>query len=423
MNPSQLKLNVYARYVNVFVALFFVSEIPMPADKRALLILTLAALGANAVLHLFAVMTGRYQLVSFLLLGLDMATIIPAIYLTGLVASPFVIMLPISFNVFYYLSMSKRTTFIYGCACVALITAAFALWWHRTSGAVGWDPHQYPVFTFAMFGLLLVAVATLIHQSTFLPSPLLSEIHRQEISLVRTRHQTELGAALAMVAHEIRNPLTTIKLAIELSRKSLRKPPGKGKAGPAGPDRHLKSAAAEAERIEAMMNSLLSQARDKADRLNPVPCRVGDLIDRAIEFITMKHGRSVRPAFVRTDDGDIPVRADPDAIQQVLVNLLNNSVEARAEGRQFRVEVRAIRAPGRAVITLRDNGKGIPAEVLARLFERFSTGRREGTGLGLAICQQIMEKSGGKIDLHSTPGAGTTAVLTLPLAGRAQRRK
>jgi len=413
VDPKQLKLNVYARYINVFVALFFASGIPMPADKNALLILSLAGLGVNAGLHLVAILTGRYRLVAFLLLGLDVATVIPAIYLTGFVASPFVIMLPISFNVFYYLSMSKRTTFFYGCAFVAAITAAFALWWHRTGGTEGWDPHQYPVFTFAVFGLLVTAVAILIHQSTYLPGPLIAELHRQETRMAEQRHRAELGGSLATIVHEIKNPLLGVRRHVESALTALEHRDRESREHVA---RFLREAVLETGRLENRLASVSTYARESPVALKRRPVAVRELVDRAVEFILMKHRGRISVA--RGVDRRITAECDPDAMHQVLVDLLDNAVKARVARRPVEIEVRVSVRDRAAVITVRDNGKGMPPEVLENLFRRFYSDWAGGAGLGLYLARRIMEAHGGRLEVNSTEGAGSTVVAWLPLKAR-----
>jgi len=420
MYAGLLKANTYARYVNIVAVFFFASSVPMPADKHALMLCSAGALAANAVLHAYALATGRYLRTAYMLIFVDMATIIPAIYLTGFPASPFLLVLPVFLNIIYYLGMSKRMAYALGATVLVVFILAFLLWFRRTGGNAGWNPRDFPVFTVAMVGLQASIIFTLIHQSTYLPDPIVQELHKEELALARQRHQAELGTSVSMIAHEIRNPLTTIKLAVELVRNASGR---RNRTAKDSTDRHLKSAASEIKRIEEMIESMLAFAREKQGRISIFPCNTDKLLGRAVDFIHMKYGRQIPMRLIMPTDEKAVVYCDRDAMQQILVNLLDNSIQARLPDRILKIEIRVIHHPGNAIITIMDDGRGIPKEVIPGLFNPFVSTKEGGTGLGLHIARQLVEKQGGTLDLHSTAGAGTTVVLKLPTTGKTGLRK
>ncbi len=125
---------------------------------------------------------------------------------------------------------------------------------------------------------------------------------------------------------------------------------------------------------------------------------------------------------------DLPeVLVDPGHLQQVLINLLTNAIEATPAG--GRVEVAGAHRPddGRpgVAIEIRDTGSGIPADVLPRIFDPFFSTKsaREGAGLGLAICRDLVRSNGSEIQVASTPGEGTTFTVWLPEAGARARKE
>jgi signal transduction histidine kinase len=130
---------------------------------------------------------------------------------------------------------------------------------------------------------------------------------------------------------------------------------------------------------------------------------------------------------VRLSDLMVPIRADRRLMEDVIVNLVMNAAQAMRDGGILEVDTAAgapspTGRPGRfATLRVADNGPGIPAEAVDRIFEPFfsTKGNGEGTGLGLAICYRIVSEHGGEIDVDSEPGRGTTLRVYLPGAGAA----
>jgi heavy metal sensor kinase len=220
----------------------------------------------------------------------------------------------------------------------------------------------------------------------------------------------------AHAAHELRSPLTALRTAIEVALRHDR---------PAEEYRELLADLAEqSEGLSALINRLLLLAEGDAGSLKPGPevVSLGRLADKAVEmFRGVAEQRGVRlTAALHAPAG---VRGDAHHLRQVLHNLLDNALKFTPAGGAVELEVTA--EPGTAVLRVRDTGPGIPPEDLPHVFDRFFRGDRSrsrdgpagGTGLGLSICRSIVQAYGGRIDLASQPGKGTTATVTLPLAG------
>lgn len=200
----------------------------------------------------------------------------------------------------------------------------------------------------------------------------------ENLRLTRRKRLAELGEAIATVSHEIKNPLTTLIPSVEILRAG-NKSPELNEVGDL--------VAAELRRLRSLVNQYLEFARpyEPARRTFDLAALVRE-IAKTFEHVLVE------------GNGAVPVNADESGIRQVLLNLLQNAVEA---GRDKPVAVSVDLAGGIPVIRVRDHGPGIDPNVSGRLFEPFVTTKSGGTGLGLAICKQIIEAHGGEIKLFS----------------------
>jgi signal transduction histidine kinase len=220
------------------------------------------------------------------------------------------------------------------------------------------------------------------------------------------------------VSHELRTPLTAIKGLVETLRdgavddREVR-------------DRFLTTVEDETDRLIRLVNDLLvlSKADSHALKLKREPLDVRDLIDRSICKLAPQLEEKGILVEASASDGPQLILADADRIEQVLVNLLDNAIKYSPEGGRITV---AIDDEGQALemvsVAVGDEGVGIPAEDLPRVFERFYRVDRArardggGSGLGLSIAKAIVEAHGGDITLRSEEGQGTTVRFTLPRA-------
>jgi signal transduction histidine kinase len=208
----------------------------------------------------------------------------------------------------------------------------------------------------------------------------------------RERHLAEVGRTTAAVAHEIRNPLTGISAAAQMILDE-------------GPDarEYAQIIRDEAERLEALCESFLDHARPM--RLRREPTRLGDAARHAVRLLEpLAALRGIRVAT------DLPRREQPrhlDAgkVQQALLNIIQNAIQASHQGGVVLVRVRS------GAVWVEDQGEGIEADVVPRLFSPFFTTKENGTGLGLANVRRIAEAHGGDVRIDSTPGQGTTVLV------------
>lgn len=230
------------------------------------------------------------------------------------------------------------------------------------------------------------------------------------------RHEAEemaaLGGLAANLAHEIRNPLNSINLNLELLEEDLPE-------GDANARSSLASTRLEVGRLAGLVSDFLSYARPNEPRLEPV--RVDLLLSNVRDFLAAE-ARSLG-AHLRILPGlpAMEVRSDPAQLRQVLLNLVLNAVQAVKELPADRrvVELSADRRPEAIALVVRDRGDGIPEEEMDRVRRAFYTRRRGGTGLGLAIAERFAEAHGGSIELDNLQPYGFEARVVLPIDSEA----
>jgi two-component system sensor histidine kinase HydH len=231
-----------------------------------------------------------------------------------------------------------------------------------------------------------------------------TEIKKLEAQVRRHDRLVALGKMAAGVAHEVRNPLSSIKGFATLLGSRF---PAKSEEGEAA--RLLIN---EVERLNRSITELLTYAR-------PLPLTIAEVaiepfIEASLKLIQsdakeLDVAVHQEIALVRKQ-----VRLDKDRLNQVLLNLYLNSLQAMEHGGELRVAVREGARPGTLEISVRDTGCGIAADILERVMDPYFTTKPEGTGLGLAMVYKIIDEHGGTIKISSKEGEGTTVTIILP---------
>ena len=229
--------------------------------------------------------------------------------------------------------------------------------------------------------------------------------------LLDARRLAALGQFAAAIAHDIRTPLTSISMNVQILRRKLQLPDD---------DReHLDIALEELARLDRSVAEILDFA--KPVKLTSEPIDVAELIETTRKNLSAV--LSERGVAVRIESLDLPgapavrdaltVHGDPQRLRQVLTNLVDNAANASRPGAE--VTLRAAATGDRCIaIEIEDHGRGIGPDDLPRIFEPFFTTRPDGTGLGLAIVHKVIRAHGGDIKVRSTLGAGSTFTITLP---------
>jgi two-component system sensor histidine kinase HydH len=221
-----------------------------------------------------------------------------------------------------------------------------------------------------------------------------------------------LGQMAAGLAHEVKNPLSAIKGAAQLLGE-----PASGRAPDEASSEFIGIILEEVERLDRVVRSVLDYARPKQHG-DPGLISVNAVVDQTLRLLSSDRegGCSYSTEF----DGHVPrVRADSAQLRQVLLNLIRNAGEAMGGRGTITITTRTRRTEAsdrRVEIAITDHGPGITPEVRANLFVPFFTTRAQGTGLGLAISERIIQEMGGRIEVLTTVGAGSTFSVQLPPA-------
>ena len=223
---------------------------------------------------------------------------------------------------------------------------------------------------------------------------------------------------VSVVSHELRTPLTSIKGSLQMLNSGI--------VGPLNDDQQelMEMAVNNSERLGQLVNDILDLERLDAGRmpLTPTDVSAASLAQQAVASMTgAATAADITLILTEThDDIDLTVHVDPHRLVQVLTNLLGNAIKFSNHGSS--VTVAATSIDGEVHIAVADSGRGIPADQLDSVFDRFGQvesgdSRREGgTGLGLAIAREIVTRSAGRINVDSTLGTGSTFTVVLPLA-------
>lgn len=230
------------------------------------------------------------------------------------------------------------------------------------------------------------------------------EIHRlHQTQMSRAEHFATLGELAAGLAHEIRNPLAGIAGVIEIVSRDL--PPNSAARSV------IKDAKEEAIQINRILTDLLETARPRAPQF-----QVKDIVGTAEHAVMFARQQAItKRIMIEFNAGESvpPVDHDPNQVNQVLLNLLLNAIQAMDKPGTIHVTLR--RDEDKALITVADEGKGISLGNLENIFRPFFTTKGHGTGLGLSLARRIVEAHGGSIRVRSEVGKGTQFEVRLPI--------
>ncbi len=233
----------------------------------------------------------------------------------------------------------------------------------------------------------------------------LREIRSMQEQLARSKHLTSLGRMAAGIAHEIRTPLGSLRGFAQFLGS---------KAEDADSKEYAALMVGEVDRLNAIISSLLQFSRP----------REPDFTSVNIPGLLAKAGKLLEHDFIKSGitlqlENDCPgsVEADADLLLQVLLNLLNNAINASKKDGRVLLSCECDPKKHFVGITVIDSGSGMSREEREKMFDPFFTTRKAGTGLGLAICHQIVEQHNGTFEIRSRPGKGTEITVILPNTG------
>ncbi len=227
---------------------------------------------------------------------------------------------------------------------------------------------------------------------------------RTKQALLQNERLATIGRMSAMVAHEIRNPLSSIGLNAELLEEEL------AKTSDLEMRALLHAISREVERLTAITDEYLKFARLPKPTLQPE--QLNDLLRDLLRFVDGELRAAKVELTVDLEGHLTPIRADENQLRQAFPNLLKNSLHSMPEG--GRLTITTQQHDGQVQVRFADTGQGIDTASVDRIFDPFVSGREGGIGLGLSLTQQIVSEHGGMINCESTPGQGTVFVIDFP---------
>ncbi len=223
---------------------------------------------------------------------------------------------------------------------------------------------------------------------------------------IRTQRLAELGTLLAGFAHEVRNPLSTIGLNLQLVLEDFKDAES---TRDKRTQKRIGTVEAEVRRLQKILEEFLSFARAPEPKLIPVDLdlRLGQVVDF---HAAAMHERGISLRFYPGNVGLVPI--DWDHLQAAVVNLLRNAGDAMTSGGEILVS--SLREGDDVLVRVIDTGDGIPAAVQPRIFDPYFSTKKTGTGLGLPTVRRVVEEHGGSLTFTSDVGKGTQFVMRLP---------
>ncbi|HEV7671332.1 MAG TPA: ATP-binding protein [Thermoanaerobaculia bacterium] len=269
-------------------------------------------------------------------------------------------------------------------------------------------------------GLISVLTIALIGSAYAIILTLLRRARRLEIQAAEAERLAYIGTLASGLAHEIRNPLNSLNLNMQMLEEEIedRAPAGSGR-------RLLAITRSEIGRLERLVTDFLSYAKPRALERAEMPAVA--LCEKVSEILAGEIQRRGAQLLVEDRSAGARITVDASQMTQLLLNLVQNALNATEEVARpvLKLAVRLVERPagrsdrsdGRQVaIEVSDNGIGIPADELPKIFDLFYSTRKGGTGLGLAIVERIAKAHGGSVRIESRPEQGTTVAVLLPLA-------
>jgi PAS domain S-box-containing protein len=234
----------------------------------------------------------------------------------------------------------------------------------------------------------------------------ITEFKNLEKKFYDSQKLAAVGQLSAGIAHEVRNPLSSIKMSLQILEKRL---------NPAGNDlKRFKIAEKEVEHLEKIVNDILIYAKPAEPEMKPAD--IGAFLESSLSMVEKELYDKKIDVQVHNDQGIPPINIDSAMLRQAFLNIYLNAIDAMEEGGMLRITARLVTNGHKHVsVEIDDSGYGIEEEDMPHLFNPFFTRKRYGTGLGLTQVKKFIDLHHGSIEIFSRKGEGTKVVVTLPL--------
>ena len=343
-------------------------------------------------------------------LAVDLMLIFSLLYLTGGGDSPFV-------NLFFPL-VAVNAYYFGRWVGLFLTLVAGLLYWAAASLALPAATWTAVLILMALVGLPAFALGHVADRERRARSEVerlnaeltgtLTRLRAAQEELVEAERMATVGRLSLKVAHEVRNPIAAIELNAELLGDMVQ-----GRVSEDGVEATALVGAIrdQVAALDALTEEYLAFARFPRPQFEEDS--VNDMVSAVAEFVRPLATRQGIGLKVDTDPSVPPMEIDRTLLRQAVLNLVKNGLEAVSQGGTLTLTTS--RVDETVEISIMDSGAGISPEVGRRLFEQFFTTKPQGTGLGLSISRQIVEEHGGQLRWNSTPGAGATFTVSLPI--------
>ncbi len=317
-------------------------------------------------------------------------------------------------SIFLIPVVSAATTFEFGAVILVTLIAILAYFSFLLPVFVNYDqlpPDQINVMAlrsafFAIVAFLVYDQAKAKRDEMKRTQEAAASLAESRASLRRSERLAALGQLTAGLAHELRNPLGTIKASAEMLTKNLTKGRPEVLAEMTG------FIGTEVNRMNGLITSFLDFARPL--QIHPARADFQAVLEDAVQQQSeLAKNRDVT-VVKQIEGGPLEFAFDSDLLKIALTNLVQNAIQASARGQE--VEVRAIARDQNLVVLVSDHGEGIQPQHLESIFNPFFTTKPQGVGLGLPIVSKIVDEHQGRLQVFSEPGKGTTFEMTLPQA-------
>jgi signal transduction histidine kinase len=242
----------------------------------------------------------------------------------------------------------------------------------------------------------------------------IKERKRLETTKLQAERLALVGTMAAQVAHEVRNPLGSITLNLDLIQNEIIKLAEPGRHSPGESHTLVNEMRNEVHRIQHVIEDYLQFAR--LPKLQRQPLDLNVFLGQKLAFLAPELERAHVKLHTQFDSALRTVNADAAQLWQATLNLIHNSRDAMPNGGELTISTR--RDSGQMLLRVSDTGKGMTEEQVQRVFTPFFTSKKQGTGLGLVLVQQIAIEHGGHIECKSTNGKGSTFTIFLPLGNK-----
>ncbi|HEY6350278.1 MAG TPA: ATP-binding protein, partial [Candidatus Angelobacter sp.] len=230
-------------------------------------------------------------------------------------------------------------------------------------------------------------------------------VHRIEDEIELSRRLAAIGRLTSGVAHEVKNPINAIVVHLEVLRQKLSQ---------VDPDtkRHMDVISSEIRRLDRVVQTLVDFTRPFELHLADVDLR--KLVDEVVLLASPEAERRRVHIERETSRATLPVRIDADLVKQAVLNVVINGMQAMVDGGNLHIATQ--KEGDGAIITVRDEGPGIPVEIRDKIYNLYFTTKKGGSGIGLAMAYRVVQLHHGALEFDSVEGRGTTFVLRIPMA-------